>query len=60
LKEGAVEAVVVGQSKITGRGQVTLPKDLRSKYGLKTGDVLYFLDVDGAIVLKVGPLVLTE
>lgn len=60
LKEGIVEAVVVGQSKITGRGQVTLPKELRGKYGLNAGDTLYFLDVDGAIVLKLGPLILTE
>lgn len=55
-----MEAVVVGQSKITGRGQVTLPKELRGKYGLNPGDTLYFLDVDGAIVLKLGPLILTE
>jgi len=60
LKDDAVEAVVVGQSKITGRGQITLPKEMRKKYGLNPGDVLYFLDVDGAIVLKAGPLVLTE
>ncbi len=55
-----VEAVLVGQSKVTQRGQVTLPKDLRKKFSLRAGDVLYFLEVDGSIVLKVGPLVLTE
>ncbi len=60
LPTGAVEATVVGQSRITDRGQVTLPKELREKHGLKAGNTLYFLEVDGSIVLKLGPLVLTE
>ncbi len=60
MKEEGVEAILVGQSRITQRGQVTLPKELREKYGLKAGTTLYFLEVDGSIVLKVGPLVLTE
>ncbi len=58
--EEGVEAVLMGQSKITQRGQITIPKDLRRKFDLKTGDTLYFLEVDGSIVLKLGPLVLTE
>lgn len=56
----SVEAILVGESKITSRGQITLPQELRQKYRLKTGDKLYFLDVDGSILLKVGPLILTE
>ncbi len=60
MPEEKVEAVVMGQSKITTRGQVTLPKELREKFGLKAGNTLYFLEVDGSIVLKLGPLVLIE
>lgn len=60
MSEERVEAVVIGESKITSRGQVTLPKGVRDKFGLKPGDVLYFLEVDGSIVLKLGPLVLIE
>ncbi len=60
MRDEEVEAVVLGESKITTRGQVTLPKELRVKFGLKSGDTLYFLEVDGSIVLKLGPLVLTE
>jgi AbrB family looped-hinge helix DNA binding protein len=56
----SAEAVLVGESKITSRGQITLPQELRQKYHLKAGDRLYFLDVDGSIVLKLGPLILTE
>ncbi len=60
MAEPSAEAVLVGQSKITTRGQITLPKEVREKFGLKAGDTLYFLEVDGSIVLKLGPLVLTE
>ena len=35
-------------------------KLIAEKFGLKTGDILCFLEVDGSIVLKLGPLVLTE
>jgi len=58
--EEKVEAVFRGQSKMTSRGQITVPMEIRKKFGLKVGDVIYFLEVDGSIVLKLGPLVLTE
>lgn len=58
--EHLVEAIFRGQSKITERGQITVPVEIREKFGLKTGDVIYFLEVNGSIVLKLGPLVLTE
>jgi len=59
LKE-EVEAVFVGQSKMTQRGQITVPTEVRKKFGLKRGDVLCFFEVDGSIFLKLGPIVLTE
>lgn len=58
--EHRVEAVFRGQSRITQRGQITVPIDVRKKFGLKTGDILCFLEVDESIVLKLGPLILTE
>jgi AbrB family looped-hinge helix DNA binding protein len=58
--EPSVEAVFRGQSRITTRGQITVPTEVRRKFGLKPGDILCFLEVDGSIVLKLGPLVLTE
>jgi len=60
LSSKEVEAVFRGQSKITQRGQITVPIEVRKKFGLKPGDVLCFLEVDGSIVIKLGPLVLTE
>jgi len=58
--EPSVEAIFRGQSKMTSRGQITVPTEIRKKFGLKSGDTLCFLEVDGSIVLKLGPLVLTE
>jgi AbrB family looped-hinge helix DNA binding protein len=60
LPSKEVEAIFRGQSRITGRGQITVPMEVRKKFGLKTGDILCFLEVNGSIVLKLGPLVLTE
>jgi len=58
--EPSVEAIFRGQSKMTARGQITVPTEIRRKFGLKPGDTLCFLEVDGSIVLKLGPLILTE
>lgn len=58
--ETNVEAIFRGQSKMTSRGQITVPMEVRKKFGLRSGDTLCFLEVDGSIVLKLGPLVLTE
>jgi AbrB family looped-hinge helix DNA binding protein len=59
-KQASVEAILRGQSKMTTRGQITVPMEVRKKFGLRPGDTLCFLEVDGSIVLKLGPLVLTE
>lgn len=58
--EPNVEAIFRGQSKMTARGQITVPMEVRRKFGLKPGDTLCFLEVDGSVVLKLGPLVLIE
>ncbi len=60
LPSKEVEAIFRGQSRITVRGQITVPIEVRKRFGLKTGDTLCFLEVNGSIILKLGPLVLTE
>jgi AbrB family looped-hinge helix DNA binding protein len=60
LPQKSVEAVLRGESRMTSRGQITIPREIRKKFGLRPGDVICFLEVDGSIVLKLGPLVLTE
>lgn len=37
--------------KVTGKGQVTLPKRLREKYGISSATEVEFLERDGEIVL---------
>lgn len=58
--EPNVEAIFRGQSKMTARGQITVPTEVRKKFGLSPGDILCFLEVDGSVVLKLGPLIITE
>jgi AbrB family looped-hinge helix DNA binding protein len=54
------EAVLRGESRMTSRGQITLPAEIRRKYRLNPGDIICFIEVNGSIVLKLGPLVLEE
>ena len=58
--EETVEAVFRGQSRMTARGQITVPTEVRRKFGLNPGDILCFLEIEGTVILKLGPLVLTE
>jgi AbrB family looped-hinge helix DNA binding protein len=63
LKSGedeTVEAVFRGQSRMTSRGQITVPTEVRKKFSLKPGDILCFLEIEGTVILKLGPLVITE
>ncbi|OHE54630.1 MAG: hypothetical protein A3K61_02600 [Thaumarchaeota archaeon RBG_16_49_8] len=38
--------------KVTRRGQTTIPKELREKYGIKEGDDLMIEDIDGRLVIR--------
>ncbi len=38
-------------AKVTSKGQITLPKELRDAIGLKAGDTVLFRVVDGRAVL---------
>ncbi len=41
------------QSTLTSKGQITLPVELRRRWGLKPGDRLYFsLEADGRVVVR--------
>ena len=39
-------------TKITSRGQVVIPQEIREKEGLKEGEKLLVYDLDGTIILK--------
>ena len=38
-------------SKMTSKGQITLPKIIRDQLGLKTGDTVTFVEINGVIYL---------
>lgn len=45
------------QSKITAKGQTTLPKDVRAALHLKPGDTLRYLLLDGEVrILRARPV----
>jgi AbrB family looped-hinge helix DNA binding protein len=39
------------KSRVTERGQITIPKSLRERLGIQAGQVVEFTEVDGRIVL---------
>ena len=42
------------QSRITIKGQVTIPKDVRDALGLKPGDLVAFDRADGTVTVRKG------
>jgi len=41
--------------KVTRRGQTTIPRDFREKYGIREGDRILVEDRDGELVIRVIP-----
>lgn len=39
-------------TRVTEKGQATIPKELREKYGLEPGDDVIWIDTDEGIVVK--------
>lgn len=39
-------------SKLTAKGQITIPAEIRKKLNLKKGDKVYFLEEDGKIYFQ--------
>jgi AbrB family looped-hinge helix DNA binding protein len=42
---------ILGTSKVTYKFQITIPKDVREKFGFKEKDILVFVDENGKLVL---------
>jgi len=45
---------IIGISRLSPKNQVTIPKDVRERFSLKTGDRLIFSEEDGKLVLSKG------
>jgi len=48
-----VKASVIGTSTITKQGQITIPKEIRKKFGMKKGDMIQFMITDnGNLIVR--------
>jgi len=43
---------ILGSSKIGTRGQVTIPKEAREEFTLRSGDIILFVNENGKLVIK--------
>lgn len=41
-----------GTSKVTEKGQVTIPRDIRERFKMEPGSTVVFVEVDGKVVLS--------
>ena len=46
-----MENVIVETAKILPKGQITLPKDIRGVLGVKPGDRVVLVSIDGEVVM---------
>jgi AbrB family looped-hinge helix DNA binding protein len=44
----------LGSAKVTSRGQVVIPKEVREKFKIKEGDFVLFYDENGKLIIKKG------
>ncbi|MCD6514077.1 MAG: type II toxin-antitoxin system PrlF family antitoxin [Candidatus Odinarchaeota archaeon] len=43
---------ILGISKLTTKGQITIPKVVREKLNLKTGNIVVFIERNGEIIIR--------
>lgn len=43
---------MIGLGKITSKGQITIPKDIRNALGVSEGDKILFEKKDGEVIIK--------
>lgn len=46
--------------RVQERGQVTIPKEIREKLGLKKGDLVTFVETDEGVMLKPAEIVVSD
>jgi len=49
-------AILRGSSKVTSKGQITIPQEVRREFDIKPGDTIYFIMDGEKLVLRKGPL----
>ena len=51
-KNNLTNLTMMDVTKITSKGQVVIPQEIREKEGLKEGEKLLVFNIDGTIILK--------
>jgi AbrB family looped-hinge helix DNA binding protein len=44
----------LGATKLSTKGQVTIPVDARRRFKLEVGDLILFIEEDGKLILRKG------
>ena len=49
-------AILRGSSKVTSKGQVTIPQEIREELNINSGETIYFIIEDEKLILWKGPI----
>ncbi|MFH1234052.1 MAG: AbrB/MazE/SpoVT family DNA-binding domain-containing protein [Candidatus Diapherotrites archaeon] len=60
MKHKICEGHLIGMSKVGGRGQVVIPKEVRDLFGIKAGDNLIIIGDEGERIVLIKPEQLEE
>ena len=52
INKNNLTSLTMDITKMTSKGQVVIPQEIREKEGLKEGEKLLVFDIDGTIILK--------
>jgi len=47
----------ISEAKVSGRGQIAIPKAVKERLGINEGDYVVFVESDGDIIIRAGKLV---
>lgn len=60
MKHRICEGHLIGMSKVGGRGQVVIPKEMRDFFGINAGDNLIIIGDEGERIVLIKPEQLEE
>jgi AbrB family looped-hinge helix DNA binding protein len=49
-------AILRGSSRVTSKGQITIPQELRKEFNIKPEEIVYFIIDEERIILQKGPI----
>ncbi len=52
-----MQSKFISEAKVSGRGQIAIPKAVKERLNIKEGDYVVFVESEGDIVIRAGKLV---